>query len=140
VLARSFFFLLGEELLATKVHEYLGFLGQGFCVRVSVSGLLGHFTQNTLDDTYRNTLEMSNSERLMVWVWRSGLLPGLLKKLPHFWVSRIGAAFLVQHPPEHALLIRNNTRACSQSLRIVCWAPRLRSCTASSSGAPSPRV
>jgi len=45
-------------------------LGQGFCVRVSVSGLLDHFTQNTPDDTYRNTLEMSNSVRLMVCVWR----------------------------------------------------------------------
>ena len=82
-------------------------MGRGFWVRVSGSGLLGHFTQNTPDDTYRNTLERSNSERLMVWVWRFWFAAGLLvmlKKLPHFWVSRIGAAFLVQLPPEQALL------------------------------------
>jgi hypothetical protein len=118
-----------------------GFLEQGFWFRVF--GVTSHKThKHTSDNTYRNTLEMSNSERLMVWVWRFWFAAGLLKKLPHFCVSRIiiGAAFLVQHPPEHALLLSNNTRACSQTLRIVCWAPRLRSCTASSSGAPSPRV
>jgi hypothetical protein len=52
-----------------------------------VSGLLGHFTQNTPDDTYRNTLEMSNSERLMVWVWRFWFAA---------WVAEEAAAFLGQ--------------------------------------------
>ena len=45
------------------MSEYLGFLGRGFGGRVSGAGFQGHVTQNT-QDTYRNTLEMSNSERL----------------------------------------------------------------------------
>jgi len=67
--------------LSPLFDEYQGFLVQGFWFRVSGSGLLVHLTQKTPDDTYRNTPERSNSERLMVWVWRSGYASGLLRKL-----------------------------------------------------------
>ena len=43
--------------------EYLGFLVRGFWFRVIGSGLLGHVTQNTPEDTYGN-METSNSEML----------------------------------------------------------------------------
>ena len=57
--------------------------GQVFWVRFSGSELLGHVTQNTPDDTHRNTLEVSNSARLMVWVWRFWFAGGLQRKLLH---------------------------------------------------------